>query len=565
MKKKTLLQILSLTFISVLVMFIFGIVAVNVNAKAMMKERLAEETELACSLVQTEEDFSAFARYSNNDAFRITIIDLSGNVLFESDTKSPLENHIDREEVKNALNGKPQTVERYSETFGCNMTYYALKTELSDGTEIILRLAIKSSQINGYLKVALPILIVVLIVCLIASIVISNVLSNKISRKITEVGDSLRSLNEGNYIPIKTDSGEPELYSVLNEINELNANTHTHIQRVQEEHNKLNTVLENVSQGIVAIDEQKKIIFVNKSISTIFDSTENVTGKDFIYLIDDLPLCEKIARHLGENYVSEYTYKNKELSVVIRKVDSQSDNVYSIVIITDITKEKAMQKQKSDFFANASHELKTPVAVMQGLSELLLAKETLDEGSKKQVDRIHKESLRLASLISDMLKLSKLENGEDIDMIHSPVDVKAVADEVALELASELKKKNITLEVKGSGTVLADSKKIFEVVENLCSNAIHYNVENGKITVEISEDKKETKITVADTGIGIEKENIPRLCERFYRVDKSRSKKTGGTGLGLAIVKHICALYNAELSIESEIGIGTTISIVFRK
>ncbi|MCI7220316.1 MAG: ATP-binding protein [Bacilli bacterium] len=565
MKKKTLLQILSLTFISVLVMFIFGIVAVNVNAKAMMKERLAEETELACSLVQTEEDFSGFARYSNNDAFRVTIIDLSGNVLFESDTKSPLENHIDREEVKNALNGKPQTVERYSETFGCNMTYYALKTELSDGTEIILRLAIKSSQINGYLRVALPILIVVLVVCLIASIVISNVLSNKISRKITEVGDSLRSLNAGNYIPIKTDSGEPELYSVLNEINELNANTHTHILRVQEEHNKLNTVLENVSQGIVAIDEQKKIIFVNKSISTIFDSTENVTGKDFIYLIDDLPLCEKISRHLGENYVSEYTYKSKELSVVIRKVDSQSDNVYSIVIITDITKEKAMQKEKSDFFANASHELKTPVAVMQGLSELLLAKETLDEGSKKQVDRIHKESLRLASLISDMLKLSKLENGEDIDMIHSPVDVKAVADEVALELASELKKKNITLEVKGAGTVLADNKKIFEVVENLCSNAIHYNVENGKITIEISEDKKETKITVADTGIGIEKENIPRLCERFYRVDKSRSKKTGGTGLGLAIVKHICALYNAELSIESEIGIGTTISIVFRK
>ena len=565
MKKKTLLQILSLTFISVLVMFIFGIVAVNVNAKAMMKERLAEETELACSLVQTEEDFSGFARYSNNDAFRVTIIDLSGNVLFESDTKSPLENHIDREEVKNALNGKPQTVERYSETFGCNMTYYALKTELSDGTEIILRLAIKSSQINGYLRVALPILIVVLVVCLIASIVISNVLSNKISRKITEVGDSLRSLNAGNYIPIKTDSGEPELYSVLNEINELNANTHMHIQRVQEEHNKLNTVLENVSQGIVAIDEQKKIIFVNKSISTIFDSTENVTGKDFIYLIDDLPLCEKIARHLGENYVSEYTYKSKELCVVIRKVDSQSYNVYSIVIITDITKEKAMQKEKSDFFANASHELKTPVAVMQGLSELLLAKETLDDGSKKQVDRIHKESLRLASLISDMLKLSKLENGEDIDMIHSPVDVKAVADEVALELASELKKKNITLEVKGAGTVLADNKKIFEVVENLCSNAIHYNVENGKIIVEISEDKKETKITVADTGIGIEKENIPRLCERFYRVDKSRSKKTGGTGLGLAIVKHICALYNAELSIESEIGIGTTISIVFRK
>ena len=565
MKKKTLLQILSLTFLSVLVMFIFGIVAVNVNAKEMMKERLAEETELACSLVQNTDDFNNFSRYENDGAFRVTIMDLDGNILYESDTKSPLENHIDREEIQNALKGKPETVERYSETFDCNMTYYAMKTELSDGTEIVLRLAIKSSQINGYLGVALPILIVVLVVCLIASIVISNVLSNKISGKITEVGDSLRSLNAGNYIPIKTDLGEPELYSLLNEINELNANTHTHIQRVQEEHNKLNMVLENVSQGIVAIDENKKIIFANKSLSTIFDSTENVTGKDVIYLIDDLILCENISRHLGENYVSEYTYKGKDLSVVIRKVDSQSDNVYSIVIITDITNEKAMQKQKSDFFANASHELKTPVAVMQGLSELLLSKDTLDDGSKKQVDRIHKESLRLASLISDMLKLSKLENGEDIDIVHSPVDVKAVADEVALELASELKKKNITLEVKGTGTVLADSKKIFEVVENLCSNAIHYNVENGKITVSISENEDETKLSVADTGIGIEKENIPRLCERFYRVDKSRSKKTGGTGLGLAIVKHICALYNAELSIESEIGVGTTVTITFDK
>ena len=567
MKKKTLFQILALTFLSVLVMFIFGIVAVNINAKAMMKERLAEETELACALVQTEEDFAGFTKYADDDAFRVTIMDLDGNVLFESDTKAPLENHVDREEVKNALNGKPETVERYSETFGCNMTYYALKTQLADGTEVILRLAVKSSQINGYLGVALPILIVVLVACLVCSIVISNVLSNKISGKINEVGNSLRSLNAGNYTPIKTDSGEPELYSVLNQINELNANTHTHIQRVQEEHQKLNTVLENVSQGIVAIDEHKKIIFVNKSISVIFDSAENLTGKDFIYLIDDLPLCEKIARHLGENYASEYTYKGKELSVVIRKVESeqQSGKVYSIVIITDITSEKAMAKQKSDFFANASHELKTPVAVMQGLSELLLAKESLDDGSKKQVARIHKESLRLASLISDMLKLSKLENGEETEIVLSDVNLREIVDEVLAELSTKIAEKNITATITGNATVVADSKKIFELIENLCSNAINYNKDNGKINVCITEKDDGVELKVSDTGLGIEKDKIPRLCERFYRVDKSRSKKTGGTGLGLAIVKHICALYKAELSIESEIGIGTEITIVFNK
>lgn len=567
MKKKMLFHILTLTFLSVFVMFIFGIVAVNVNANSIIKERLAEETQLVCSLVRTEEDFTEFGRYSNNDAFRITVMDTDGNVLYESDTKSPLENHIDRTEIQNALKGSPEAVERYSQTFGCNMTYYALKTELQDGREIVLRLAVKSSQINGYLDVAIPILVIVLIACLIFSIVISNLLSNNISGKIVEVGESLRSLNAGDYIPIKTDSGEPELYSVLNEINELNANTHTHMQRVQEEHRKLNTVLENVSQGILAIDENKKIIFANKSLSKIFECTENVTGKDFIYLIDDLPLCEKIARHLGENYSSEYTYKGKELSVVIRKVEheNQGDDVYSIVIITDITKEKAMQKQKSDFFANASHELKTPVAVMQGLSELLLGKETLDDGSKKQVDRIHKESLRLSSLISDMLELSKLESGEPRELAMTEVDLRKVAEEAVAELSTKIAEKGVTVTILGNATVVADSKKMFELIGNLCSNAINYNKEDGKVVICLTEQANGVELKVSDTGIGIEKENIPRLCERFYRVDKSRSKKTGGTGLGLAIVKHICALYNAEFSIESEIDVGTVVRIFFER
>ena len=224
-----------------------------------------------------------------------------------------------------------------------------------------------------------------------------------------------------------------------------------------------------------------------------------------------------------------------------------------------------MQKQKSDFFANASHELKTPVAVMQGLSEILLTKETLDDGSKKQVDRIHKESLRLASLISDMLKLSKLENGEETELVLADVNLRETVEEVLAELSTKLVEKNITATVTGNATVVADSKKIFELVENLCSNAINYNKDNGKITVSIVEETDGVELKVSDTGIGIEKENIPRLCERFYRVDKSRSKKTGGTGLGLAIVKHICALYDADLSIESDVGIGTTITVVFNK
>ncbi len=565
MRRKIFFRFFSVTLIAVLFTFVCGIVAVNVNANTIIKERLQEETELVCSLLDDETDFSHFEKYENDDAFRITIIDLSGNVLFESDTKSPLENHGEREEIKNALNGNPVTVKRYSETFGCDMTYYAMKTRLSDGTEIVVRLALKSSHTGGYISVVLPIFVAVLVVALIASFVVSDILAKNIANKVNEIGTSLKSLNDGDYRPIKTDSSEPEFYSVLSEINALSESMYRHMREISEEHDKLNTVLENVSQGIVAVNEQGNIVFANKSALCIFDSASDIKNKALVYLVDDLSLCKKITRHLGEDHQMEYSYKGKDLSVAIRKTETadERDGVFSIVIITDITKERALQKQKNDFFSNASHELKTPVTVMQGLSEILLSKDDLPSGEKKQVDRIYTESVRLSSLISDMLKLSKLENGEYAEQALSAVDLRTVASEVIGELSAEAEKKNIQTELVGAGEVTADNAKIYELMQNLYSNAVHYNKENGKIKIEISENSSDVTLKVSDTGIGIEKEHLPRLCERFYRVDRSRSKKTGGTGLGLAIVKHICSLYNAKLSIESEVDVGTAVNISF--
>lgn len=565
MKRKTFLQIFLLTLVCIAILFVYGIVAVKSNSKTIIKERLEEETKLACSLIKSTDDFDCFSDYYNDNALRITVIDLEGNVLFESDTKAPLENHIDREEIRNAIKNTPKAVERYSDTFGCEMTYYALKTELNDGTKVILRMALKSSHVDSYFIITLPILFMVLCISLGFSIVFSDVISKKVTSKITDVGKSLRSLNDGNYSPIKTSSDEPELYSVLNEINELNSSIHKHIRKETEERNKLDTVLENVYQGIIAIGKDKKIIFANKSVMKMFGCAEEPSGNDVVFLIDDLALCNLISDHLGEDFCGEYPYKGKELSVVIKNADGADvGNECSIVIFTDITKEKEMTRQKNDFFANASHELKTPVAVMQGLSELLLAK-NLDESSEKQVERIHKESLRLSSLITDMLELSRLENGGQSDMIFSEVNLKETAEEALGELSARMAEKGVTATVTGNGTINGDAKKIYELVENLCGNAVNYNKENGKIAVEISENGDTVVLKVSDTGIGIEKENIPRLCERFYRVDKSRSKKTGGTGLGLAIVKHICALHNATLSIDSDIGLGTTVTVTFDK
>ncbi|MBO5090865.1 MAG: PAS domain-containing protein [Clostridia bacterium] len=567
MKKKIFYKVFAATLACVLLMFVFGIIAVNMNTNKIVSERLKEETELAATLMNEQSDFAVFNKYSDNPELRITIFDMNGNVLYESDTKAPLENHADREEIKNALEGKPDTVERYSETFKCDMTYYATKTALSDGTEVILRLAVRSSQVTPYFTAIIPLFILVLAVSLVLSFVLSTFISRNVSSKVTEIGESLKSLNEGQYAPIKTDMSEPELFGVLNQINELNANIHSHIRVADGERVKLNAVLDNVSQSIIALDRSKRIVFANKRAFEMFNGTHHDIGRDLVFLIEKLPVYEQITTHIGENFAFNCAYDDKYLSVVITKVTNEviCDDISAIIIVTDITKEKLIEKQKSDFFANASHELKTPITVMQGFAEVLMNKEGMDDTSKKQLGRIYKECLRLGSLISDMLMLSKIESGDAAVRALSEVALEDIAKEVLDGLSEKAQSRNITVKIVGCGKICADQTMIFELVENLVSNAIKYNKDGGSVTVSITETDTGVCLKVEDTGIGIEKEHLPRLCERFYRVDKSHSKRIGGTGLGLAIVKHICAISDAELSIESEFGVGTTVTVVFGK
>lgn len=566
MKNKTFLKILGVTALSLVLFFVAGVAIMYANGKKMIRERLSTETRLVARLLDENTDYEEFQAYYNNDELRVTLISVTGEVLFESDTNAELENHLDRKEVQYALQGKARSVERYSDTFGCKMTYFAVVDTLNDGTEVIVRLAIRSSEISSYIFASLPFFLISLALAMVIASGLAKRISGKFSEKITEVGDSLKSLNAGQYKPLKTDSTEPEFYSVFREINELNESTHDYMRREARERQKLNAVLDNVAQGIVALNTKGEIAFVNGSALKIFDGKPAVVGKTLIHLIDDARLHGEIAERIGgENFLFEYERQGRVLSVAGRKITGEQDEkaLTDILIFTDITSSREIIRQKSDFFANASHELKTPITVMRGLTELLLEKENLDEQEKKQIGRIHKESLRMSSLISDMLKLSKLERGEEEELVE--VELKEIASEVVAELSEECRAKNLSVEVTGSGKVLADPKKIFELIQNLCSNAVNYNKQDGSIKITIAEKNSSVLLEVADSGIGIEKEHIPRLCERFYRVDKSRSKKTGGTGLGLAIVKHICALYGAELSIDSELDRGTCVTVIFKK
>lgn len=566
MKKTIFIRSFIISLLSVLIITVSEIAVTYFSNTSLVSERLITETELAAALLDSTESFDALTVFRDRDECRVTIISPAGDVLYDSDTPEDLENHLNREEVAAAIAGIYNPVERFSETFQCRMTYYAVKIHLSDYGDAILRLAIRSAEIDDYILSTIPFFCIALLVSAVVAAFFAKRLSDNVAGRITEISESLRSVNNGNYVPLKSDPHDMEFNSVYDEINELNSKTVSHIRKEQNEREKLNTVLDNISQGIIALSGDKKIVFINGSALRLFDCKNNVVSCGLSYLIGDSDLLNRITKASGDaNNRFECTFGEKTLLVEIIAPQGPllRDEIGSIIILSDITTEKDLTRRKEEFFANASHELKTPLTAMLGLTELALAKSE-EESTKKQLERIHKESLRLSELISDMLKLSRLETLHDDDTAVC-VSMEKVASEVIAELSEAIRAKNVTVSVSGSAVVIADEKRMYELLQNLLSNAVNYNKDGGAIHAIFEETEKNAVIRIKDTGIGIAKENIPHLCERFYRVDKSRSKKTGGTGLGLAIVKHICALYGAEISITSEINVGTEVVILFKK
>lgn len=570
MKRKIFLVVSLVTILAALLVFGSGIFAINMSAENAVLERLETETKLVASLVNSREDFSKLEQYRSSQDLRITVIAEDGTVLFDTDTSEPLENHSEREEFIAAMKGQPKVVRRYSETFGCDMNYYAIKTALSDGENVVLRLAVRETLIKSYVTLSMPVFILLLLIVLALSFEAGNQIARKVSARFSDISASIQSVADGNYTPIKTSTRDAEMFSLIGSINDVNARISRHIQNAETQQKTLSTVLSAISQGIIALDSEKRIVFINKSALKLFginDYTPDGEKHDLIFVVDNLDLYALISSHADENFAFDFRLDDKDLNILITKVEDETlrDEITTIIVISDVTSQKSVARQKSDFFQNASHELKTPVTVIRGLTEILLQKDNTDEFTKKKLTSIHDESLRLSSIISDMLKLSSLENTVSVreDEEDEKVDLVAAAHEIMAELSPRAEEKKLSVSITGKGWVNMLRSNALELLDNLCSNAINYNKESGKITIDVMQDDSNTILKVIDTGIGIEQQHIPRLCERFYRVDKSRSKKTGGTGLGLAIVKHICLRYGAHLDIDSTFGEGTCVTVTF--
>jgi two-component system phosphate regulon sensor histidine kinase PhoR len=324
-------------------------------------------------------------------------------------------------------------------------------------------------------------------------------------------------------------------------------------------------VTESMNEGLILLSLKGNILSINRSAVKIFGA-ESSEGKHILTLNRSAALHKVVEGALnGAKSEAQLKIKNKFYQLIGSPVESKDGALGVVILILDITDKQAAERSRREFTANVSHELKTPLTSISGYAEIMKDGTARPEDMQGFAARIHQEASRLITLVDDILRLSQLDeqvrfpDKEDVDLF-------ALAEEVIGRLQPLAEKSGISMSLEGERIVISGYRKILEeMIYNLCDNAIKYNVPNGSVSVNIRYSDKKPVVSVEDTGIGIPGEHQPHVFERFYRVDKSRSKATGGTGLGVSIVKHGAIIHDAEIALNSSVGTGTKIVIVFPK
>lgn len=507
---------------------------------------------------------STFRKLSENVLYdlRASVVSEDGTVLFDTHADaSELENHEDRPELQAAFRSGTGENTRYSDSIGQDMFYYAVKLE--DGN--VLRFARPLDSIFTVFSNVLLLLACVAVVMILLALFAASRLTDRLMRPINEAADALNPLKPDQQLP--NEIAYDELRPFVSRIYELSENMEQYISQLKHERDTIQLITQNMTEGLIILDKNEMILSINKSAKDMLGNSdfEESSYKNIMHLTRSKPLLEHITQSIEQGTHSVYEdcnewgeYHRYFISPVVSE-----DQVLSgaIVIIVDNTVQKQAEFIRRDFAANVSHELKTPLTTIKGFAEMI--SEGLissEEEIKKYNTLINREAARLITLIEDIIRLSEIEENKLADF--EPVHLDVVAHHVYEELEHLAKEKKIVVRIDAEHvTINANPTNMEELFFNLMENAIKYNREDGRLDVTVRRKFGNAEIVFTDTGIGIPAEHHARIFERFYRVDKNRSKETGGTGLGLSIVKHIVQRHNGKLSLESEPGVGTTITV----
>ncbi len=509
--------------------------------------QLREELSLAAANVDRlgSEYFDGF----ESDVFRFTLVAKDGSVIYDSQAKPEnLENHLEREEIKEAVETGSGSSDRYSTTL-TERTFYEA-TRLKNGD--ILRISISQATVAALILGMLPAIGAIILI----AIIIAMVLSDKMAKSIIKPLNRLDLEN-----PTENDTYE-ELTPFLAKINKQQQQITKQMKKLRQKSDEFQQITASMNEGLVLLDKKGCILSMNKAAKKLFSANDSTIGSDFLTVDRSVSMNNAIEKALSGKHSEFREERNgSEYQFIISKTESDNETTGVVILCLDVTEAAYAERNRREFTANVSHELKTPLQSIIGSAELLENGLVKPEDTGRFVGNIKSEAQRLVSLINDIIRLSQLDEDKKPDF--EPVDLYEVASETVKALSPIADKRNIKINLNGTScTINGIRRYLYEIIYNLCDNAIRYNKDGGEVNIDIKKEERDAVLTVYDNGIGIPLEHQSRIFERFYRVDKSHSKETGGTGLGLSIVKHAVACHNGTIKLDSTPNKGTTVTVV---
>ena len=517
----------------------------------VQERQLGDELSLAAAGVENYGE--SYLQTMKPGDYRITWIAADGTVLYDTiRPDTPEENHAGREEVKRALETGEGRSTRYSTTLLEKTIYYARR--LTDGR--VLRMSI-SGATTGYL--ALGVVQPALLVFVLA-LILSSFLARRISNRIVE---PLNHLDLDH--PLDNAAAYAELSPLLRRIHEQRVENAAQLRALRKKTDEFNQTIGSMKEGLVLLDENERILSINAAAKDVFAVNGDCMGRDFLTIDRDPDMTHALGKARADGHAEiRRAHRGRMYQFDISRIESSGAPIGTVLLAFDITEREYAERNRREFTANVSHELKTPLQGIIGSAELIENGMVQPQDVPRFVEHIHSEASRMVTLIGDIIRLSQLDEGDV--MPREDVDVLAAAKEAVLNLSDEAAKRGITMTVDGTPAIVHGVRRLIsEIAFNLCENAVKYNRDGGSVFVKVETEGENTALTVQDTGIGIPDADQSRVFERFYRVDKSHSKASGGTGLGLSIVKHAVMYHHGKVELRSATGEGTCVRAVLPK
>ena len=548
MTKKIFHSILLVACTVLLACYLVILTSLNDYFTSLRKSQL--KTQLSFASTAVEDEGIEYLKNVESGEYRLTLIDTDGTVLYDTGADAAsMENHSDRREFQEAFLSGYGESHRYSRTL-TEQTYYFAK-KLSD--DRVLRISTSQVTIVSLLLGMLQPLLVIAFLAILLSVFLAKRASLNLVKPLNNL-----DLND----PLSNDVYE-ELSPLLRHMAQQNKQIALQMDELSRSQNEFNAITSNMSEGLIVLNKDGVVVSLNTAARKIFEAEEDSIGKDFL-TIDRTPEISRAIKETlsGKKQELEYEKDGRNYDLCINQIVEKDEFIGVLLLAIDNTEKIQAEQNRREFTANVSHELKTPLQSIIGSADLIESGLVKPEDMPRFIGHIKTDAARLVSLVSDIIRLSQLD--ENTEMNWENVDALSVAKE-ALEMVDPIaESRNISLAIKGEPAPLTSVHKLlYDIIYNLCDNAVKYNKEGGFVKVDVKTAGDKVQVAVSDNGVGIAPADQSRVFERFYRVDKSHSRESGGTGLGLSIVKHAVAYLKGSISLESTLGKGTTITVSF--